>query len=255
MNWWCYDLTKLICWLFFRLGFGLEVSGQEHVPTQGPFILASNHYSFLDPPLVGDACPRRVYFMARDSLFVRPILGAFLRAVRVTPLRRGEADAAAIRMSLQQLRHGEVIAIFPEGTRQLSGKLGTAKRGVGFLAEAADVPVVPALVQGTFEALPPHAKRLYRAKIRVAFGRPISYTKTSFSSSNSPGVEAANRGADLRERAEERGESTHAKRGRKPAPRRQQQALADAITEEWRRLENRLSLSPHPSHRQPNALV
>lgn len=241
MTWWCYDVTKLICWLFYRLRFGLEVTGQEHVPKRGPFILASNHYSFLDPPLVGVACPRRVHFMARDTLFVHPLLGAFLRAVRVNALRRGEADAAAIRLSLQQLRQGDAIAIFPEGTRQLSGTLGAAKRGVGFLAEASGVPVVPTLIKGTFEALPPHAKRLHPAKIRVAFGPPISYTKPSFSSSNPRISEAAEGGGTQRESAEERGESTHVKRGGQPAPRRQHQALADAITEEWRRLERTLS--------------
>ena len=174
-----YALTKLICWLVFRLRHGFSVTGQEHVPRRGPFILATNHVSFLDPPVVGTACPRRVYFMARADLFRQPLLGLFLRSVGVIPLRRGEADVAAMREALAHLRAGKPVAIFPEGTRQLSGRLGAAKRGVGVLADLARVPVVPAYVSGTYEALPPQATRLRPAKIRVAFGRPISYTATS----------------------------------------------------------------------------
>ena len=179
MKYWFYHVVKGILWIFFRLGFGLEVHGQAHVPKTGPFILASNHISFLDPPLLGAACPRRLSFMARSTLFRQPVLGAFMRAVYVIPLERGEADLGAVREALRRLQLGEAVAIFPEGGRQLSGTLGIAKRGVGLLALAAQVPIVPVLVQGTNEALPPDATRLHQAKIRVAFAPPISYTSGS----------------------------------------------------------------------------
>ncbi len=174
-----YALTKLLCWLLFRLRYGFAVTGQQHVPRRGPFILAANHVSFLDPPVVGTACPRRVYFMARADLFQRPLLRLFLRSVNVIPLRRGEADVTALREALAHLRAGKPVAIFPEGTRQLSGRLGVAKRGVGVLADLAGVPIVPAYIRGTHEALPPEAVQLRPAKIQVAFGPPISYTATS----------------------------------------------------------------------------
>ena len=176
MKYWFYYTVKWILWVFFHLRCGLEVRGQAHVPKTGPFILASNHISFLDPPLLGAACPRRLSFMARSTLFRQPVLGAFMRAVYVIPLERGEADLGAVREALRRLRLGEAVAIFPEGGRQLSGTLGIARRGVGLLALAARAPIVPVLVQGTFEALPPEATRLHRAKIRVAFGPAISYT-------------------------------------------------------------------------------
>jgi len=179
---WCYDFSQAVLWLWFRLGFGLHVEGREHVPPHGPFILASNHLSFLDPPLLGAACPRRLGFMARDTLFAHGLLGAYLRSVHVMPVKRGESDIGAVREALRRLRAGETVAIFPEGGRQLSGQIGQAKRGVGLLAEAAQVPVVPVLVQGTFEALPPTTNRLARAKIRVAFGPPILYTSASAAS-------------------------------------------------------------------------
>ncbi len=175
-----YAFAKFLCWCLFRFRFGLQVDGREHVPKAGAFIVASNHVSYLDPPVVGVACPQRLRFMARGDLFHIRWLGLFLRSIRVIPLRRGEADLPAIRQALDALRGGEPVAIFPEGGRQLSGTLGVAKRGVGVLADAARVPVIPALVSGTFQALPPDATRLHRAKIRVAFGPPITYTYTTF---------------------------------------------------------------------------
>ena len=205
MSWWFYDLVKRLFWIFFRLGFGLEVYGAEHVPTVGPCILASNHISFLDPPLLGAACSRRLCFMARASLFRHPLLGAFMRGVHVIPIARGEADLGAIREAVRRLHQGDVVAIFPEGGRQRSGERGHAKRGVGLLALTAQAPIIPVLVTGTREALPPDARWLHRAKIRVAFGTQIPYTKFSLSSSRS-----------------------------------QHEQLAEAITQQWHRLEEQL---------------
>lgn len=201
MKYWFYHLVKAILWVVFRLGFGLEVRGRAHVPRRGPFILASNHVSFLDPPLLGAACPRRLSFMARATLFTHGLLGAFMRGVHVIPLERGEGDLGAIREAVHRLHRGDAVAIFPEGGRQMSGRLGAAQRGVGLLADAAQVPIIPVVVTGTFEAWPPHAQRLRRAKIRVAFGPSIPYT---------------NRPASAR--------------------RAYHEALAVAVTEAWRRL-------------------
>lgn len=172
----CYLISKVVCWAVLRLGCGLSVHGREHVPRQGPFILASNHVSYLDPVVIGVACPRSLRFMARENLFHYALLGRYLRAVGVIPIQRGEVDLASIREAVSCLRRGEVVAIFPEGGRQFSGKLGVARRGVGLLAVMAKVPIVPILVTGTFQALPPGEKRLHRAKIQVAFGPQIPYT-------------------------------------------------------------------------------
>ena len=174
-----YGLSKFLCWLFFRLGYDFEVTGQEHVPRRGGCIIASNHVSFLDPVVIGTACPRRLTFMARHTLFDHPLLRAWLTGVGAMPLNREESDPSAVRGALQCLRRGQPIALFPEGTRQESGRLGTAKRGVGLLATLARVPVVPAYLHGTYEALPRDADGLRRSKIRVAFGPPIAYTTAS----------------------------------------------------------------------------
>ena len=221
MKHWCYYVSKYLLWLFFRAGFGLDVRGQEHVPRRGAFILASNHLSYLDPPLLGAVCQRRLSFMARANLFAQPLLGAFLRAVHVIPLQRGEGDLGAIREAVRQLRQGDAVAIFPEGGRQFSGQLGRAKRGVGLLAAAADVPIVPVLVQGTFQALPPGSHRLHRAKIRVAFGPPIPYTIPTVLSTDAPvSTQSTGRQGEARDRHEQ---------------------LADALTRQWRRLAEQLN--------------
>jgi len=221
VKYWCYDFSKFVLWLFFRLGFGFEVRGREHVPRDGAFILASNHLSYLDPPLLAAACRRRLSFMARANLFEQPLLGAYLRAVHVIALQRGEGDLGAIREAVRRLQQGDAVAIFPEGGRQFSGQLGRAKRGVGLLAATAHVPIVPVLVQGTFQALPPDSHRLHRAKIRVAFGPAIPYTV--------PTVLPTDASANLQ--AEEG----------QPVARDRHEQLADALTHQWRRLAEQLN--------------
>ena len=211
-----YGLSKFLCWLTLRVGFGLVVSGREHVPARGACIVASNHVSFLDPVVVGVACPRRLAFMARDTLFAQPLLGVWLRAVGAIPVHRHEADPSAIRAALRRLRAGRPLALFPEGGRQLSGALGSAKRGVGLLAMAARAPIVPVYLEGTFRALPPGARWFRRAKIRVAFGPAVAYTERSAPSA----PEAA--------RAPARPSGS-------PGRARQEQ-LAQAVTDRWRRL-------------------
>ena len=223
MTYFFYDICRGVLRVFFRLGFGLEVVGTEHIPKTGGFILACNHASYLDPPLLGAACPRPLGFMARADLFEHPILGPYLRAVHVFPLQRGASDLGAMREAVRRLRSGGGIAIFPEGGRQFSGRLGTAKRGVGLIAETAQVPIVPVLVQGTFQALPPLSRRLRRAKIRVAFGPQISYTTASVPS---PGWAA--------------GTPSPTDTGEQAARERHEQ-LAAAVTRQWHRLAEQLN--------------
>ena len=180
-----YDISKFVSWLFFGIGYGLEVRGQEHVPRRGPFIAAANHASFFDPPVLGASCPRRVRFMARADLYAQPILSAYMHSVRCISVRRDEADLGAIRKAAAALKQGEVVAIFPEGGRQLGG-VNDAKRGVGLLATIAKVPIVPVFIEGTAQAWSKGAKGLSPSKIRVAFGPPIPYTNAALGTVDRP---------------------------------------------------------------------
>ncbi len=168
-----YWVCKNFCYILLRLFFHLRVRGREHIPRRSAFILAGNHVSYLDPVVFGGACPHSLYYMGRDTLFRRPLLAWFLRKVHTFPLKRRAADFEAIRKGLRYLSAGEGLLIFPEGTRQVGGRAGRAFAGVGFLARKANVPVVPAYVSGTQNAMPKGSKKIRLVPIQVVYGAPI----------------------------------------------------------------------------------
>jgi 1-acyl-sn-glycerol-3-phosphate acyltransferase len=163
-----------VSWLFLnlieKLLFGFRVRGRHAVPRTGPVIIASNHISYCDPPVVGSGVPREVYFLAKEELFRNPAFGWLISKYNAIPLKRSIGDIGAVRKALSLLKQGKAVLMFPEGTRSLTGKLLKPKAGVGMIASLAAVPVVPAYVTGTNrlgDAL------LRRAKLAVAFGEPI----------------------------------------------------------------------------------
>jgi 1-acyl-sn-glycerol-3-phosphate acyltransferase len=169
-----YRFSRLVLLILLKLFFRFEVKGRENIPEEGGFILAANHVSYLDPVAVGSACPRPVHFMARDNLFLNSILGPWLRAVEVIPLKRNAADTTAIKTGLKFVHKGEALALFPEGTRRMGeDRYLNPEPGVGFLAAKGNVPVIPAFVSGTDIALPRQARSLRLAKISVRFGKEI----------------------------------------------------------------------------------
>jgi 1-acyl-sn-glycerol-3-phosphate acyltransferase len=166
-RWWC----RLFCRLFFRMRF----TGLENVPSTGPFILAVNHQSFLDPMLAGIALKGQLCFMARDTLFKSRIFGPLLSSVKAIPVRRGQADIASIKTIIAKLKQGQGVCLFPEATRTTDGKISSFKGGLSLLSRRADAPVVPVLIDGAFECWPRH-KKLFSpgSKITVSYGQPIS---------------------------------------------------------------------------------
>lgn len=171
-------LPTLICWFRFR------AFGRAHVRAQGGAIIAANHQSFLDPVFVGAAAPRPIDYFARRSLFRGPF-GAFIRALNALPVERREpsreserpptgGDVAAIRTAIERLRAGRILLLFPEGTRTATGALGPFRSGVETIARRAGVPVIPAAIDGAFEAWP-RGRPIFRAgaPCAVAFGPPL----------------------------------------------------------------------------------
>ncbi|HUZ49282.1 MAG TPA: lysophospholipid acyltransferase family protein [Candidatus Dormibacteraeota bacterium] len=148
-----------------RILWRAQATGVEHVPLDGPLIVACNHVSYLDPPVMGSFCPRQIHFMAKKQLFDIPVLGAAIRAVGAYPVDREGTPTAAIKRSVEVLRTGGCIGIFPEGTRNLEGDV-EARQGVALLASLGKAPVVPACIVGSN-----HARSL--GKIKVAFGTPL----------------------------------------------------------------------------------
>ncbi len=156
------------------INFRIAVSGVENLPRRGGFIVAANHASLLDPPIVGAQVPRQMAAFARKTLWKGGIISWWLDIVGVIPVDRdGGSDVGAIRRVLQTLKQEKGIVLFPEGTRTLSGQLQRAKAGVGLMACRTGVPVVPARVFGTFEACGRYGPLRLGTPVSVVFGRPL----------------------------------------------------------------------------------
>ena len=169
-----YWLVCTVVRIFLRIWDRFESHTPENVPAVGGCIIASNHVSYLDPPAVAVGIKHRVvHFMARDTLFSTPLARWFFNGVQVMPMDRTKGDVGALRKGLNLLKSGKVLGLFPEGTRSPSGELQEAKGGIGFLISKAEVRVVPAYVDGSFQAFPKGAKRIGRGRVRVFYGKPI----------------------------------------------------------------------------------
>jgi 1-acyl-sn-glycerol-3-phosphate acyltransferase len=157
--------------------FRLSATGTDRVPREGPLLIASNHVSLLDPPLVGCMCPRELDYMAKAELFRIPGLGGLIRRLNAHPVDRTGSDSAALRLALRLLEGGRALLVFPEGTRGVEGRLQAARAGAGMLAALSKAPVVPVYVQGTGRALPRGAVVPRPARVTVTFGTPIRFTR------------------------------------------------------------------------------
>ena len=154
--------------------FSGEVAGQENIPTTGPFILAANHASHLDPPIAGGHVPRVIAAFARKTLWKPGIPAWWLTAVGCIPVDRdGGSDVAAMKRVMQVLKNGKPLILFPEGTRTPDGEPRTAKAGVGLIACRTSVPVVPARIFGSFEALGKGGSLRLNTPVSVVYGRPL----------------------------------------------------------------------------------
>lgn len=146
-------------------------------------IIASNHISYLDPPLIGSVTPRRATFMARKGLFSIPLLGWFVKHYAF-PVDREKTLPSSIKEAIARLKNGELIVMFPEGRRSETGELMAGKRGIGMVACLSSAMVVPALIIGSNKVLPVDAKWLKRAKISVIFDSPFDPSTVKGEGSN-----------------------------------------------------------------------
>lgn len=170
-----------IGWTFYRClyatYFRWQVFNPERVPPQGPVILASNHCSHLDPPLIGAGLPRALNYLARESLFRLPVAGWALRNVNAVPVDRDGGGAAGLKAIINRLRHGGAIVLFPEGTRSRDGALQPARSGVGLVIIKSSAPVVPVRVFGTFNAWNRHMRIPHPSRVAVKYGEPMDFAE------------------------------------------------------------------------------
>jgi len=166
---WCFFRTV------FKLYFRWRVFNPERVPLEGPVILASNHASFLDPPLVGAGVKRGINYLARENLFRFPVMGWVLRNWQVVPVDREGGGARGLKAILDRLLDGGAIILFPEGTRTRDGKLQPARSGIGLTVIKSDAPLVPVRVFGTFEAYGRQMRLPRPRRVAVKYGQPMRF--------------------------------------------------------------------------------
>ena len=170
-----YRIAQYFSFLYFKIFHRFEITGIENIPISGPFILASNHLSFLDPPVVGCKVNRNLHYFARSSLFVGP-LGFLIRRLNSIPVNRDQLDFKTLKTTLKVLKDGHPLLVFPEGTRSLDGKTSSGKIGIGLLFKKSKCPVYPVRIRGTFEILGKGKifPRIGR-KIFLSYGKELSY--------------------------------------------------------------------------------
>jgi 1-acyl-sn-glycerol-3-phosphate acyltransferase len=179
-------------WLFFRAAFSTyfhwRVFNPENVPTRGPVILAANHASYIDPPLVGAGVQRHVNFLARDTIFHVPILASILRSWEVVPVDRDGGSGRGLKLILGRLAAGGVIILFPEGTRSRHGELNPARSGIGLTVIKSSAPVVPVRVFGTHRAFGPHMFFPRPRQLMVKYGKPCYFKELRAEAETAPKV-------------------------------------------------------------------
>ncbi|MDR0401893.1 MAG: 1-acyl-sn-glycerol-3-phosphate acyltransferase [Endomicrobium sp.] len=155
-------IFKFIFTFFYRL----NISGLENIPSKSGSIIVSNHLSFFDPPLIGSAINRPIYFMAKKELFDVPILNFLIKRTHAFPIERNKQDINGMKNAIFILKNGHLLLMFPEGSRSKNSKIGKAKAGAGMLACNTQLPLIPVKLKNTNLML--KFKRL-----EVKFGMPI----------------------------------------------------------------------------------
>ncbi|MCI0527339.1 MAG: 1-acyl-sn-glycerol-3-phosphate acyltransferase [Nitrospira sp.] len=173
LYWIAHVLVSMLARLFLRM----KVVGIENVPRDGGAIIAANHMSYLDIPLLGCALRRRADFIGKSELFRNPIVGLIFRQLGGFPIKRGRIDRSALAETVRRLKAGRLVVFYPEGRRSEDGRLQRPKPGIGMVAVKAQVPIIPALIEGTGQILPKRSRRLRFHPVVIRFGPPLDSSK------------------------------------------------------------------------------
>lgn len=173
---WIYWLGWSLFGSAYRTLFGLKVVGREHLVTEGAVLVAANHESFLDPPLVGTLYRDEMYYLARKTLMTGPLLKWIYLAWNSIPVDQERPDMTSLKTIIKLLSSGQRVLIFPEGERSLDGTLGTAQPGVGLIAVKSGAVIQPVRIRGAREALPRGSGRVRFSQISLHIGPPIRLT-------------------------------------------------------------------------------
>ena len=167
-----YRFLQIVFRLLFYTVFRTRVYGRENIPKEGAVILAANHASNIDPPLMASLIERPVSYMAKIELFENPIFGAAIRRCHAFPVKRGASDRGAIKAAVTVLKEGHMLGLFPEGTRSKTGELQKAEAGIALIASMTGAPIVPVAIVNSHRIF---ANGGLLPQLRIMYGAPISF--------------------------------------------------------------------------------
>ena len=167
-----YRFLQIVFRLLFYTVFRTRVYGRENIPKEGAVILAANHASNIDPPLMASLIERPVSYMAKIELFENPIFGAAIRRCHAFPVKRGASDRGAIKAAVTVLKEGHMLGLFPEGTRSKTGELQKAEAGIALIASMTGAPIVPVAILNSHRIF---ANGGLLPQLRIMYGVPISF--------------------------------------------------------------------------------
>jgi 1-acyl-sn-glycerol-3-phosphate acyltransferase len=159
--------------LFASSFFSLKSHGRHHIPQTGGVLLVANHQSYLDPILLGVHLRRHMSYLAKSELFANRYFGAAIRALYAFPVKQGAGDVGAVKETIKRLREGHMLNIYPEGSRCTDGELGPILPGAALVVKRAGVPIIPVVIEGSFDAWPKDRKVFRPHPVSVMYGPPL----------------------------------------------------------------------------------
>lgn len=169
-----FSTARAIARLVTTLCFDIKVHGARNVPREGGVLIVANHQSYIDPAAIGAHVRRMTNYVGKSELFEKPLLNWVNRSMGAFPVRQGEGDIGAVREAIKRLKEGAALVLFPEGSRTFDGELQPIAPGVGLIAKKAGVPVVPCVIEGSFDAWPRDQKIFCAHPVRMKFGPPMN---------------------------------------------------------------------------------
>jgi 1-acyl-sn-glycerol-3-phosphate acyltransferase len=169
-----YDVLRVLARIAVVLLFRMRCKGRKNIPADGPVLVCANHQSSLDPPLIGLAFDRRLNYLARKSLFSNPVFRRIIEFLDAIPIDRDGTGLGGLKETLRRLKRGELVLLFPEGSRTRDGQMSPLKPGFIAVARRSRAPLLPAAIDGAFDVLPPDTWLPRPATVHVVIGRPIT---------------------------------------------------------------------------------
>jgi len=207
-----YDAFRVFARWFGVWMYGLRVEGRENWPATGGGLICSNHQSMFDPPLVGLTCPRRMNYLAREGLFRVPSLAPLSHHLDAIPIDREGTGLAGLKETLRRLKAGELVLIFPEGTRTRDGEVAPLKPGFIAVARRSRVPLIPVGLDGAYQAWPRTAKFPRPGRVAVVIGKPLTTEQVAAMSDDDLLAELEQRILTSHAKARELRENPHGER-------------------------------------------